>query len=93
MPRTRIGRTGRVFAVEHAGVVPNLMVLSKSLAAVVGRADVMDALRTGGLGGTFGGYTLTYETHLRPWSPQSFHKVQDFVCRLDLRVGVAHVRE
>jgi 4-aminobutyrate aminotransferase/(S)-3-amino-2-methylpropionate transaminase len=59
--QTGLGRTGRLFAVEHAGVVPDLMVLSKSLAgglplaAVVGRAEVMDAPHVGGLGGTFGG--------------------------------------
>lgn len=58
------GRTGRMFAVEHAGVVPDLIVLAKSLAAgmplgaVVGRADIMDAPGPGGIGGTFGGNPL-----------------------------------
>jgi 4-aminobutyrate aminotransferase / (S)-3-amino-2-methylpropionate transaminase / 5-aminovalerate transaminase len=59
--QTGFGRTGRMFAVEHAGIEPDLMILAKSLAAglplaaVVGRAEVMDAPLPGGLGGTYGG--------------------------------------
>jgi 4-aminobutyrate aminotransferase/(S)-3-amino-2-methylpropionate transaminase len=55
------GRTGRMFAVEHSGIEPDVIVLAKSLGgglplgAVVGRADLMDATNPGGLGGTFGG--------------------------------------
>jgi 4-aminobutyrate aminotransferase/(S)-3-amino-2-methylpropionate transaminase len=56
-----VGRTGPVWAIEHYGVTPDLLVSGKSLggglplAAVTGRADVMDAVHPGGLGGTFGG--------------------------------------
>src|SRR5215208_2865080 len=56
-----VGRTGRVWAIEHYGVEPDLLVSGKSLggglplAAVTGNADVMDAVDPGGLGGTFGG--------------------------------------
>lgn len=56
-----VGRTGRFFAMEHSGVVPDLTTTAKSLAGglplsgVVGRADIMDAVPRGGLGGTYGG--------------------------------------
>ena len=56
-----VGRTGPVWAIEHYGVAPDLLVSGKSLggglplAAVTGGADVMDAVAPGGLGGTFGG--------------------------------------
>ncbi|WP_027717082.1 4-aminobutyrate--2-oxoglutarate transaminase [Desulfovirgula thermocuniculi] len=59
--QTGFGRTGRMFAVEHWGVQPDLMTLAKSIAsgmplsAVVGRAEVMDAPDPGHIGGTFGG--------------------------------------
>jgi 4-aminobutyrate aminotransferase / (S)-3-amino-2-methylpropionate transaminase / 5-aminovalerate transaminase len=55
------GRTGPVWAIEHFGVEPDLLVSGKTLggglplAAVTGRAEVMDAVHPGGLGGTFGG--------------------------------------
>jgi len=55
------GRTGTWFAIEHSGVVPDLITVAKSMAGgypiagVIGRADVMDALAPGGLGGTYGG--------------------------------------
>jgi 4-aminobutyrate aminotransferase/(S)-3-amino-2-methylpropionate transaminase len=60
-----IGRTGPVWAIEHYGVEPDLLVSGKSLggglplAGVTGRAEVMDAVPPGGLGGTFGGNPLS----------------------------------
>jgi 4-aminobutyrate aminotransferase len=56
-----VGRTGPMWAIEHYGVEPDLLVSGKSLggglplAGVTGRAEVMDAVGPGGLGGTFGG--------------------------------------
>jgi 4-aminobutyrate aminotransferase/4-aminobutyrate aminotransferase/(S)-3-amino-2-methylpropionate transaminase len=55
------GRTGSMWAIEQLGVEPDLLVSGKTLggglplAAVTGRADLMDAVHVGGLGGTFGG--------------------------------------
>jgi len=55
------GRTGRMLAMEHWGVVPDLTIMAKSMgggmpiSAVAGRADLMDAPQVGGLGGTYGG--------------------------------------
>lgn len=54
-------RTGTWFAIEHSGVVPDLITVAKSvaggypIAGVIGRADIMDAVAPGGLGGTYGG--------------------------------------
>ena len=62
--QTGFGRTGRMFASEHYGLVPDLITTAKSLAgglplaAVTGRADVMEAPQVGGLGGTYGGNPL-----------------------------------
>src|SRR5438105_9523404 len=56
-----VGRTGPVWAIEHYGVEPDLLVSGKSLggglplAGVTGKAELMDAVPPGGLGGTFGG--------------------------------------
>jgi 4-aminobutyrate aminotransferase len=55
------GRTGAVWAIEHYGIEPDLLVSGKTLggglplAGVTGRAELMDAVHPGGLGGTFGG--------------------------------------
>jgi 4-aminobutyrate aminotransferase/(S)-3-amino-2-methylpropionate transaminase len=62
--QTGFGRTGKLFASEHYGLVPDLIITAKSLAgglplaAVTGRADVMEAPQVGGLGGTYGGNPL-----------------------------------
>ncbi|WP_238292751.1 4-aminobutyrate--2-oxoglutarate transaminase [Caballeronia novacaledonica] len=62
--QTGFARTGKLFAMEHHGVVPDLMTIAKSLAGgmplsgVVGRAEIMDAAAPGGLGGTYAGNPL-----------------------------------
>ncbi|MER7995421.1 4-aminobutyrate--2-oxoglutarate transaminase [Micromonospora chalcea] len=59
--QTGFCRTGDWFACEHEGVEPDLITLAKGiagglpLAAVTGRAELMDAVHVGGLGGTYGG--------------------------------------
>ena len=56
-----MGRTGKMFAIEHWGVEPDLVVMAKSLAAgmplaaVVGKQEIMDSVHSWGLGGTYGG--------------------------------------
>ncbi len=62
--QTGFGRTGKLFAMEHYAVEPDLVAVAKSLAGgmplsgVIGRAAIMDAVEPGGLGGTFAGNPL-----------------------------------
>jgi 4-aminobutyrate aminotransferase / (S)-3-amino-2-methylpropionate transaminase / 5-aminovalerate transaminase len=63
--QTGFGRTGALFASDHYGIEPDIFVTAKSLggglplAAITGRAEIMDAPQPGGLGGTFGGNPLS----------------------------------
>ena len=63
--QTGFARTGAWFASEHDGIVPDIVTMAKGIAggmplsAVTGRADLMDAVYTGGLGGTYGGNPVT----------------------------------
>ncbi len=63
--QTGFARTGKMFAIEHSGVEPDLVTVAKSLSGgfplsgLLGRADLMDAVDPGGLGSTFGGSPLS----------------------------------
>jgi 4-aminobutyrate aminotransferase / (S)-3-amino-2-methylpropionate transaminase / 5-aminovalerate transaminase len=63
--QTGLARTGRWFGIEHVGVVPDLVTTAKALGgglplgAVTGRAELMEGIHVGGLGGTFGGNPLS----------------------------------
>jgi len=63
--QTGFGRTGKLFCIEHWNIIPDLMVMAKSLgggtplSAVTGKAEIMDALVTGSIGGTYGGNPLS----------------------------------
>ncbi len=79
--QTGFARTGRMFAVEHAGIEPDLMTMAKGLAGgfplagVVGKAEIMDSIHPGGLGGTFGG---------SPIGCAAAHAVLDIIEKEDL---------
>jgi 4-aminobutyrate aminotransferase/(S)-3-amino-2-methylpropionate transaminase len=59
------GRTGKLFACEHYGLAPDIITTAKSLgagmpvSATVGKAEIMDAIHLGGVGGTYGGSPVT----------------------------------
>jgi 4-aminobutyrate aminotransferase/(S)-3-amino-2-methylpropionate transaminase len=71
--QTGFARTGTMFACEQFGIEPDLILTGKSiagglpLAAITGRAEVMDAPMPGGLGGTFSGNPLSCEAALATW--------------------------
>lgn len=86
--QTGFARTGRMFAFEHAGIEPDLVVMAKSLAggfplsAVSGKAHIMDAPEPGGLGGTYAG---------SPLACAASHAVLDTIESEDLIARAEHV--
>ncbi|GAB3615655.1 4-aminobutyrate--2-oxoglutarate transaminase [Okibacterium endophyticum] len=92
--QTGFARTGAMFASEHFGIVPDLVVTAKGiaggmpLAAVTGRAEMMDAPHTGGLGGTYGGNPIacaaalaTIETYERDGLVQRAREIGEQIVR------------
>lgn len=79
--QTGYGRTGKLFAMEHYSVKPDLVTMAKSLAggmplsAVCGKASIMDAPAPGGLGGTYAG---------NPLAVASAHAVLDVIANENL---------
>lgn len=85
-----ICRTGKLFAIEHFGVAPDLIISAKSLAgglplaAVTGRAEIMEQPQVGGLGGTYSG---------NPVSCRAALAVLDFVEKEQLSARAASIGE
>jgi 4-aminobutyrate aminotransferase / (S)-3-amino-2-methylpropionate transaminase / 5-aminovalerate transaminase len=91
--QTGFGRTGKLFAAEHYGLVPDLVICAKSLAAglplaaVTGRADIMDAPQVGGLGGTYGGNPLACAAALAVLDAMEQDNIPARAARLGERIG------
>jgi len=90
--QTGFGRTGKLFASEHYGLVPDLITTAKSLAgglplaAVTGRADVLDAAQPGGLGGTYGGNPLACAAALAVIDVMQQERIADKGARIGERI-------
>ena len=109
--QTGFARTGKLFGIEHSGIEPDLITVAKSLAGgfplsgVIGRAELMDAVDPGGLGGTYAGSPVAcaaalavldvIEDERSPSARSTRGKVsqplQAFAERKDLR-PIGHVR-
>nr|WP_090791216.1 4-aminobutyrate--2-oxoglutarate transaminase [Asanoa ishikariensis] len=91
--QTGFCRTGDWFASSHEGVVPDLMTLAKGIAgglplgAVTGRADIMDAVHPGGLGGTYGGNPLACAAALASIETMRELDLVTSARRIDLTLG------
>jgi 4-aminobutyrate aminotransferase/(S)-3-amino-2-methylpropionate transaminase len=95
--QTGFGRTGRMFAYQHYGIEPDLVMMAKSLAAglplsaVVGKAEIMDAPAPGGLGGTYAGNPLACAAGLAVLDVFDDERLLDRAERLGSRIGT-HLR-
>ena len=85
--QTGFGRTGRMFAMEHFGVEPDLMTVAKSIAAglplsgVIGRAEIMDGAHPGAIGGTYIGNPVAQAAAL---AVLGVFEEEDLVARAEL---------
>jgi 4-aminobutyrate aminotransferase len=90
-----VGRTGPVWAIEHYGVEPDLLVSGKSLggglplAGVTGRSEVVDAVGPGGLGGTFGGNPVACAAAMAVLDEVASESFQRRARELGERIGAA----
>jgi 4-aminobutyrate aminotransferase / (S)-3-amino-2-methylpropionate transaminase / 5-aminovalerate transaminase len=98
-----VGRTGPVWAIEHYGVEPDLLVSGKSLggglplAGVTGKAALMDAVPPGGLGGTFGGNPLACTAAIAVLeevrTPHFRARAEELGTRIRVRLEALHAGE
>jgi 4-aminobutyrate aminotransferase/(S)-3-amino-2-methylpropionate transaminase len=90
--QTGFARTGKYFAIEHFNVVPDLITISKSMGAgvpisgVIGRAEIMDAVEVGEIGGTYSGSPLGCRTALTVLDIIESENLNDRAKRLGDRV-------
>jgi 4-aminobutyrate aminotransferase/(S)-3-amino-2-methylpropionate transaminase len=99
--QTGFGRTGRMFAYEHAAIEPDLVTVAKSLAGglplsgVVGRSEIMDAPLPGGLGGTYAGNPLACAAALAVLEVFEEERLVERGERLgaELRAGLLRLKE
>jgi 4-aminobutyrate aminotransferase/(S)-3-amino-2-methylpropionate transaminase len=90
--QTGFGRTGKMFASEHYGLVPDIITTAKSLAgglplaAVTGRADVLEAPHVGSLGGTYGGNPLACAAALAVLDAMEAERIPERAARMGERI-------
>lgn len=91
--QTGFGRTGKLFASEHYNLVPDIIITAKSLAgglplaAVTGRADVMEASQVGGLGGTYGGNPLACAAAIAVIDAMEAERIPERAARMGERIA------
>jgi 4-aminobutyrate aminotransferase / (S)-3-amino-2-methylpropionate transaminase / 5-aminovalerate transaminase len=91
--QTGFGRTGKLFACEHYGLMPDIITTAKSLAgglplaAITGRAEIMEAAEPGGLGGTYGGNPLACAAALAVLDAMEQERIPERAARAGERVA------